>query len=121
VDAIKTADHVQDIHGLVGSENLVGYVRPYDFRISKTPEQNGGIHARLDQVRSLGQQVWLQISVDGFDTGFRAQLPYREWQALGLSEKNDAWVNARHIQLFAGNDLKSLDSAQAWHGPGGGI
>jgi len=121
LDAILSADHVQDARGLVGSENLVGYVRPYDFHISASPVANGGFRATLDQVRPLGQQVTLLLQVDGYEPGLRVQIPFREWQGLGLTEKSDAWVNARHIQLFAGNDLKSLESAQSWHGPGAGI
>ena len=120
-DALLSADHVQDTFGLVGTENIVGYVRPYDFRINAAPGPKGGVYAKLEQVRALGQQVWLQLQIEGVEPGLRVQLPYREWQQLGLSEKSGAWVNARHLQLYAANDLKVADGAQAWHGPGGGI
>ena len=90
------------------------YVRPQDFVVGKV--QPGSLTARLSGVRPLGQQVWLYMDLPGHTAQVRAQLPWREWLALGAEPGSELGLRPRQVQVFP-----APSGSAAWQGEGGYI
>lgn len=111
---LASAEGVQNAGGVAIGKVGSAYVRPHDFHV--VASSNQALSVRIASVRPLGQQVWIDLTLDGYDSNIRAQLSWREWKELELHEGADIWVRPRHVHVFA-----ESPSDTGWQGVGGNI
>jgi sulfate transport system ATP-binding protein len=112
---LESAEYVQTAPGADIRSAELGFVRPHDFQIVPS-ESLSALRFRLENVRPLGEQVWLTVRAENQEVSVRVQLPWREWKKFSVSTGSDLWLRPRHIQIFRDPSVQD-----EWLGEGGHI
>ncbi|HXH02794.1 MAG TPA: sulfate ABC transporter ATP-binding protein [Candidatus Competibacteraceae bacterium] len=80
----------------------VVYVRPHDLEVRRQPAAEGGLPARVAQIRPLGPLVRLELKRHGHAEPVEAVLPREEFQALGVQTGEAVYLRPRQMRVFSG-------------------
>jgi sulfate transport system ATP-binding protein len=97
--ALSPADHGAADGGEPSS--TVGFVRPHEFEVSRTPPANGqAIRAVIVRVNAAGALVRLEAEVDGNRNPVAVELPKSLYQDLQLLEGEEIFLSPQAIRVF---------------------
>ncbi len=86
------------------------YIRPHDFNISKTPqEDNLSFPATVTKVRSAGNLVRVEMVTDGGET-LMAETSHQERSALQVETGGRFYMTPRNFRVFADKEGESQSS-----------
>jgi sulfate transport system ATP-binding protein len=83
----------------------VGYVRPHDVDVSRSPQYPQSVAAELIYVYNLGSVVRLELR--RLDTGeiFEAEVSRRRFAELSLQSGDLLYVHLKHVAFYVGGHL----------------
>ena len=81
----------------------LAYVRPHDVRLVAQPDEHT-LPARIELVSVVGPWVRLELAVPHSDELVHAEIPKPHYQALGLRQGGNTWVQLERSRVFLGGD-----------------
>ncbi len=78
------------------------FIRPHDIEISTTrPRKGAGIQALVNDVLPVGPLVRVELKVQDNDRLLEAELSQEQYQALGLTAKQEVYITPKRVRIFA--------------------
>jgi sulfate transport system ATP-binding protein len=78
----------------------IGYVRPHNLDIQRTPQGDSAIAARVSHVRPVGAAVRLVLQRQDTRETVEAELTREQFQALALAPGEQVYVTPTRLQVF---------------------
>jgi sulfate transport system ATP-binding protein len=88
--------------GATGGATVVGYVRPHEVDVSRSPGSSGaqqGVRAKVKRVQPAGASVRIELDLDAGDAVI-AELDERRFEELALRNGDAVYVSPRRVRVF---------------------
>jgi len=86
------------------SRDVVGYVRPHEFDINRTPNGKSEVLARVVQINPAGPVAKVRVISDEFGIALNVDLPLERYSELELAPGDTVYVVPRHVRVFMPDD-----------------
>lgn len=84
-----------------GDGPAVAYVRPHDLDVSRTPQNDSSLPARVVHINSAGPIVRVQMELSGTTQGVEAELTRDRYRELALAHGEQVYIVLRNARVFA--------------------
>src|SRR5579872_2878023 len=86
------------------SRDVVGYVRPHELDINRTPNGKSGLPATVLQVNPAGSVAKVRVVSDEFGIALNVDLPLERYNELALTTGETVYVVPRRVRVFMPDD-----------------
>jgi len=86
------------------SREVVGYVRPHELDINRSPNGNSGLPAKVLQINPAGSVAKVRVVSDEFGLAMNVDLPLDRYGELQLSAGETVYVVPRRVRVFLPED-----------------
>src|SRR5262249_11135653 len=86
------------------SREVVGYVRPHELDINRTPNGNSGLPARVLQINPAGSVAKVRAVSDEYGLAMNVDVPLAGYGELQLSAGETVYVVPRRVRVFLPED-----------------
>jgi sulfate transport system ATP-binding protein len=86
------------------SREVVGYVRPHELDINRTPNGNSGLPAKVLQINPAGSVAKVRVVSDEYGLAMNVDLPLDRYGELQLCAGETVYVVPRRVRVFLPED-----------------
>jgi sulfate transport system ATP-binding protein len=86
------------------SRNVVGYIRPHELDINRTPDDKLGLPAKVLQINPAGSVAKVRVVSDEFGLALNVDLTLERYSELGLQTGETVYVVPRRVRVFMPED-----------------
>ena len=86
------------------SREVVGYVRPHELDINRTPNGKSGLPARVLQINPAGAVAKVRVISDEFGLAMNVDLSLLRYSELQLRTGETVYLVPRHVRVFLPED-----------------
>jgi sulfate transport system ATP-binding protein len=84
-------------------DSVVGYVRPHDLELTREPNDEHALAARVVRINAAGFQVRIEVDLTENNQRLEVLLAQDEFRALTLKEGESVFVRPKQIKVFEGD------------------
>lgn len=78
----------------------VGYVRPHDIAVERSPSDRESLPAEIRHIHAIGSIVRIALMLAGNNVAVEAELTRDVFQRLVLKEGEKVYIRPRHVRVF---------------------
>ena len=86
------------------SRDIVGYVRPHELDINRTPHGKSGFPAKVMQINPAGSVAKVRVASDEFGIALNVDLTLERYSELQLAAGETVYVVPRRVRVFLPED-----------------
>lgn len=86
------------------SKAVMGYIRPHELDITRLPNGNGSLAARVTQINPTGSVAKVRVMSEEFGLAINIDLNLDRYSELHLSMGDTVYVSPRKVRVFAPED-----------------
>jgi len=86
------------------SRDVVGYVRPHELDINRTPNGKSGVPATVVQINPAGSVAKVRVISDEFGIALNVDLTLERYSELQLNTGDTVYVVPRRVRVFMPDD-----------------
>jgi sulfate/thiosulfate transport system ATP-binding protein len=83
-----------------GALGRAAYVRPHEIEVTRAPQGETSVAARVDQVLRLGSAVRLELSTADRAEQIEVELSKERQQQLGLARGDTVYIRPTSVRVF---------------------
>jgi sulfate transport system ATP-binding protein len=86
------------------SRDVVGYVRPHELDINRTPNGKSGFPAKIMQINPAGSVAKVRVASDEFGIALNVDLTLERYSELQLAAGETVYIVPRRVRVFLPDD-----------------
>jgi sulfate transport system ATP-binding protein len=86
------------------SRDIVGYIRPHELDLNRTPDDRSGLPAKIVQINPAGPVAKVRVVSDEFGIALNVDLTLERYSELQLQTGETVYIVPRRVRVFMPED-----------------